>query len=59
MLIPALPFLAAFSRVFREHRDTLGWFGYELMDPAAWTGWGTGGVLQAQHRKAARSMTVK
>ena len=25
--------VAAFNRVFREHRDTLGWFGYELMDP--------------------------
>ena len=24
--------VAAFNRVFREHRDTLGWFGYELMD---------------------------
>ena len=27
--------VAAFNRVFREHRDTLGWFGYELMDPEA------------------------
>ena len=27
--------VAAFNRVFREHRDTLAWFGYELMDPAA------------------------
>ena len=27
--------VAAFNRVFREHRDTLEWFGYELMDPAA------------------------
>ena len=25
--------VAAFNRVFREHRHTLGWFGYELMDP--------------------------
>ena len=24
--------VAAFNRAFREHRDTLGWFGYELMD---------------------------
>ena len=24
--------VAAFNRVFREHRDTLGWFDYELMD---------------------------
>ena len=24
--------IAAFNRVFREHRDTLGYFGYELMD---------------------------
>ena len=24
--------VAAFNRVFREHRDTLDWFGYELMD---------------------------
>ena len=24
--------VAVFNRVFREHRDTLGWFGYELMD---------------------------
>ena len=27
--------VATFNRVFREHRDTLGWFGYELMDPEA------------------------
>ena len=27
--------IAAFNRVFREHRDTLGWFGYELVDPEA------------------------
>ena len=27
--------VAAFNRVFREHRDTLGWFGYKLMDPEA------------------------
>ena len=27
--------VAAFNRVFREHRDTLAWFGYELMDPEA------------------------
>ena len=25
--------VAVFNRVFREHRDTLGWFGYDLMDP--------------------------
>ena len=27
--------VAVFNRVFREHRDTLGWFGYDLMDPEA------------------------
>ena len=27
--------VAAFNRVFREHRDTLGWFGYGLMDGGA------------------------
>ena len=27
--------IAAFNRVFRAYQDTLGWFGYELMDPEA------------------------
>ena len=27
--------IGAFNRVFREHRDTLGWFGYDLMDGEA------------------------
>ena len=30
--------IAAFNRVFREHRDTLGYFGYELMDCEAGKG---------------------
>ena len=27
--------IGAFNRVFREHRDTLDWFGYGLMDGGA------------------------